>query len=373
MEGDEIVECCLPSAQGCGANPRLFSKVAAAAIVKRLEHGQLTIVVPVFNAAEETRRCLESLVANTGLRHRVLVIDDHSTQPAVNRILKEYGQRPEYRVLRNAANLGFVATANRGMAEAEGDVVLLNSDTEMPPRWLPRLVVAAYHRPDVGSVTPFSNAAGAFSAPELGVNAPLPTGLSLLDITRLVERCSRRVWSEVPTGNGFCMYLKRDMLDEVGLFDQERFHRGYGEENDLCMRALRKGWKHVIDDASFVYHKREASFGSEKFQLIERNQKIIEQLYPEYQQLVKERFNAPKLKEARQRIKQDMQEAVEQGRPQPRRILRIYLECPIERIPAELLLSVLVSSCAEAFEPGSSGDFGPIERLCSLLEVTWLG
>src|SRR3546814_16309874 len=52
---------------------------------------------------------------------------------------------------------------------------------------------------------------------------------------------------EVPTGNGFCMYIRRAMLEDVGLFDEQAFPVGYGEENDLCMRAIDAGWHHLVD------------------------------------------------------------------------------------------------------------------------------
>ena len=69
---------------------------------------------------------------------------------------------------------------------------------------------------------------------------------------------------EIPTGVGFCMYITRSSLNAVGLFDADRFGRGYGEENDFCMRAAKSGYKHVLAHNTFVYHAGGVSFGEEK-------------------------------------------------------------------------------------------------------------
>src|SRR5690606_31881318 len=89
-------------------------------------------------------------------------------------------------------------------------------------------------------------------------------------------------YPKVPTGNGFCMYVRRDCLNEVGLLDADAFPRGYGEENDFCMRAGRAGWTHVIDDATLIYNVRSASFGESKIELMERGRAVIDERYPEY-------------------------------------------------------------------------------------------
>ena len=67
------------------------------------------------------------------------------------------------------------------------------------------------------------------------------------------------------------MFIKRAVLDEVGLFDAKTFGRGYGEENDFCNRAEQLGYIHVMCDDTFVYHKGTGSFQSkERQQLIDR-------------------------------------------------------------------------------------------------------
>ncbi|MGU7808089.1 glycosyltransferase family 2 protein, partial [Escherichia coli] len=69
---------------------------------------------------------------------------------------------------------------------------------------------------------------------------------------------------EIPTGVGFCMYIRRDCLNQVGYFDEETFGRGYGEENDWCQRAAKAGWPNFHQLNVFVYHKGGVSFAGEQ-------------------------------------------------------------------------------------------------------------
>jgi hypothetical protein len=94
---------------------------------------------------------------------------------------------------------------------------------------------------------------------------------------------------ELPTGVGFCLYIRRDCLAEVGLFDAEAFGRGYGEENDFCMRASALGWKHLCHTGVYVEHVGGASFGDERHQLMASADQVLAKRYPDYQSKV-ERF-----------------------------------------------------------------------------------
>src|SRR3546814_18789290 len=88
-------------------------------------------------------------------------------------------------------------------------------------------LVAAYRTDRTGTVTAVSNNAGAFSVPEPGTNA-LPDGLDAEDMARLVMDCRFDAPFEVSTGNGFCLYIKRALLDDVGLFDADNLPVGFG-------------------------------------------------------------------------------------------------------------------------------------------------
>lgn len=267
-----------------------------------------TIVIPIFNSLADLRLCVESVLRHTRGNYRLLLVNDCSSDPAIAPALEEWSQKhAQIEVLTNGRNLGFVATANAGMrAAAPDDVVLLNSDTIVTARWLQKLRVAAYRSPNVATATPFSNAAGAFSVPVVGANEALPIHMDVSSMGRLVERASADEYPKIPTGNGFCMFIRRTAIEQAGGFDEERFGRGYGEENDFCMRLGAMGWSHVIADSLFIYHRRNASFGAEREALLKANRAVLNQLHPTYSDLIAKQFHSRQMNAIRDRIGQAM-------------------------------------------------------------------
>jgi O-antigen biosynthesis protein len=250
---------------------------------------RVTVIVPIHNAYEDLRRCLRSLERNTSTRDtEILLIDDASTDPRMAELLGEWARLDRVRVLHNDLNVGYTPTVNRGIAECSGDVVLLNSDCEVTPRWLEHLIACAHRDAKTATVTAISDNAGAFSVPEIGVANDRPPHLSGDEVGRLVTRTSQRIYPTTPTGNGFCMYIKRSALTDLGPFDADAFPRGYGEEGDFCMRAIDAGWTNVVDDTTIVFHRRSASFGAEKDLLMQEGRERLDARHPDYTRVIRE-------------------------------------------------------------------------------------
>ncbi len=219
----------------------------------------VAIVVPVFNAPAALAECLASLAESLDTAAvQVIVMDDASSDPGVAEVLS--AQPTDWIQVRNEHNLGFVATANLGMSLAgRADVILLNSDTRVTRGWLAAMLACAASDPRIASVTPLSNHAEIASIPAFCQPNPWPA-----DPERWARACRESgppTYPEVPTGVGFCLYLRRACLDVIGAFDEQAYGRGYGEENDWCCRASAAGWRHVLCDAAFVAHQGGASFG----------------------------------------------------------------------------------------------------------------
>lgn len=246
---------------------------------------RVSIVVPIFNAATLVERCVEAVIRWTSSPAQLVLIDDASDDPAVAALLKKYTSAQHITVLRNAENLGYTRTSNLGIqASGDADIVLLNSDTQVGPRWLDRLRQTAYSDLTIGTVTAVSDNAGAFSVPELESYCPIPAQWTLQQTQRALLQQVASHPPELPTGNGFCMFIKRAMLDAVGVLDAEAFPFGYGEENDLCQRAERAGFRHLIAGDVLVAHARSASFGDERrARLGEQGMAVLRQRYPDYE------------------------------------------------------------------------------------------
>ncbi len=290
--------------------PVLAPERAAAMLQRIAAAPPVCVVIPVYNAPEETDRCLASVRRCTPETVRIVVLDDASPDARVAGVLKRHGADPRVEVRRNPENLGFTRNVNQGMSLAgEADVVLLNADTEVGPLWLQNLRMAAYSGDRVGTATPFSDNAGAFSAPEIGQANPLPPGVDAEAAARAVAQASLRLYPETPTGNGYCLYIRRDCLTETGLFDADAFPRGYGEENDFCMRARRRGWTHVVDDAGYVRHVRSASFGEEKAALLKQGRAVLDARHPDYTAAVRAFTGGETLRRAREQVRKALEKA----------------------------------------------------------------
>jgi len=249
-----------------------------------------TVIIPVYNSFPEALACVESVFAHTPDGYRVLMVDDASPEGELADFLPDTVRRdPRLTLVRNPHNLGFVRTCNAAMQMAgNNDVVLLNSDTEVTAGWLERLRQAAYSRPQIGTVTPFTNNGEICSLPRPFSDNRLPPGYSLAEFATLVETVSQRAYPVLPTCIGFCVYIKRELIERIGGFDAESFGRGYGEENDFSCRAQAAGYVDVLDDATFVYHKGRMSFRGETAQLCAKNLAVLENKHPGYQQRIQE-------------------------------------------------------------------------------------
>jgi GT2 family glycosyltransferase len=264
--------------------PRPIAKLGLFNAVKALSpiKDSVDIIVPIFNAYDDVHKCLDRLHRNTPITHRVILIDDASTELRIQPLCADFvAKRPSTVLLSNPSNQGFIATVNRGFTEAIGHVVLLNTDAFVPVNWLDRLLSPILADPTVATVTPMTNNGEIANVPVMCKAEALPAG-----VADKIDSVARRfdplkTLSEVPTGVGFCMAMSRDWLNKVPNFDTV-FGRGYGEEVDWCQRVLHLGGKHLLTGALFVEHRGGMSFGEEKQARIAANNSLISQRYPSY-------------------------------------------------------------------------------------------
>ncbi|WP_456376837.1 glycosyltransferase [Thiolapillus sp.] len=269
----------------------------------------IDIIVPVYGGYEESLRCLQSVVSNPQQTpYRLLIINDASPDPRIHEDLRQFAARHDHvELLENKENLGFVATVNRGMAFSEdNDVVLLNSDTEVANDWLDRLVAAAGRDERIGTLTPFSNNATICSFPRFCQSSAMPDQWDVASLDALFSRVNVGEVVDLPTGVGFCQYIRRVCLRETGLFDVERFGRGYGEENDFCRRAARLGWRNVLCCDVFVFHEGGVSFSHEQAERIAQSQEVLQQLHPDYHALVEKHIQQDPARLQRTRVLLEM-------------------------------------------------------------------
>jgi len=229
--------------------------------VSRTHSNLPAVIIPAYNAAPELARCLQAVAATVPEDTEVLIIDDASPDPEVGRLLRRWQRQAgaRWRFFANSPNRGFVATANRGMQLTTGDVVLLNSDTEATPGWLEGLARCLAADAAIATATPWTNNGEIASIPGFCRSNPVPPDQNR--VAREIARAGAPVYPELPTAVGFCMAIARRAIERIGLFDEARFGRGYGEENDFSMRARAAGMRNVLCDDVYVVHLGGRSFG----------------------------------------------------------------------------------------------------------------
>ena len=261
---------------------------------------RVDVVVPVHGRLSTTLACVDSVLPTLPKGSRLHVVDDASPDAALVAALDGMAAAGRIILHRLPRNLGYPAAANTGLRAAAGrDVVLLNSDTVVAPGWIEALAAAAYSAPWTGSACPLSNDATILSYPDQTGGNPM---VDPAQLTGLAARANGAATVEIPVGVGFCMFMRRDCLDAVGLLREDLFAQGYGEENDWCLRARHRGWRHVAVPGCFVAHAGGASFGDAKRSLLIRNNALLERLHPGYSALIGDWIGRDPLGPARRRI-----------------------------------------------------------------------
>ena len=273
------------------------------------------VIIPVFNAFEHVQACLESVAAacpggnssaarcsdtNSEL-YEVLLIDDASTDERIRPLLERWvNEGPARSLLQNDRNRGFVFSINRGISQLAGDVVVLNSDTMVTPGWLQALANCLASDPGIATATPWSNNGEIVSFPHFCIAGPVPENPG--ELAAAIRSAGSPVYPELPTAVGFCMAISRRAIERIGLFDEQTFGRGYGEENDFSMRAIAQGMKNVLCDNAYVAHHGGGSFAPLGLQPDPDSMRRLLGKHPRYQKLIENFIREDPLQARRQTL-----------------------------------------------------------------------
>lgn len=250
----------------------------------------VSVIIPVYKDWKSLSDCLISCDQYIDDRHEIWVVNDGSPEDGIEeKILNFLRGKTKFKYHKNKQNLGFVKTCNSalGIVSKANDILLLNSDTVVTEGFLEEMLACLYASERHGVCCPRSNNATILSI-------PLLFNGSRTDDT--YSDTSFSVWKNIkdklpkyhviPTGVGFCMLIKRQMIVNFGLFD-EIYLTGYNEENDFCSRINRFGYSVVSANHAYVFHLETKSFSKkQKIILEKRNREILNTRYPEYQNAV---------------------------------------------------------------------------------------
>jgi GT2 family glycosyltransferase len=257
------------------------SLIASASLMERAP--SVSIVIPSHEHFAHTQACIRALYETlpTWFRGEIIVVDDASSPGTVADLQHLADVTPHVRLLRNDVNSGFLASVNRAIEAAAGElVVLLNNDTIPLPGWLPPLISPFRTRDDVGAVGGrlvypdgrLQEAGGLVfrdgSAAKFGYGDPDPD-FPLFTVPREVDYCS-----------GCLLTFRRDFFLESGGFDPA-YGFGFYEDIDFCFRVRALGRVVLYEPESVIVHVEGASAGTDLTQGAKRFQALNASLFTE--------------------------------------------------------------------------------------------
>jgi GT2 family glycosyltransferase len=245
----------------------------------------IDIIIPVYNGYEFLEPLFDSIEEHTSSPYRLIVVNDCSPDEKVKPyLLKRLKKHPTALFIDHTQNQGFLKSVNEAYTHTKNHFVLLNTDTEVPSFWLERLMYPILHMDNIASTTPFTNSGEIASFPNFVADNDIFDAMSVEDLDSNFKTVNpNKFYAEVPTGVGFCMGVNADLAKKIGMFAEDTFGKGYGEENDWCQRAIQEGYKNLIVPNLFVYHKHGGSFtAEEKQKLLQKNAVTLLERHPNY-------------------------------------------------------------------------------------------
>ncbi|OOR72282.1 glycosyl transferase [Bacillus cereus] len=206
-----------------------------------------SIIVLTHNQLPYTKECIRSIRMYTkSEEYELIVVDNASTDGTTEWLTSQ----PDIIVIKNITNMGFPKGCNQGILKAKGDnILLLNNDVIVTERWLTNLLRCLYKHENIAAVGPVTNNASYDTA----IPATYTTLKEMQQFASRYNMGDENKWERRLKLIGFCLLIKRHVLDEVGLLD-EQFTPGNYEDDDICLRITQLNYTFYLCKDTFVHH-----------------------------------------------------------------------------------------------------------------------
>jgi GT2 family glycosyltransferase len=236
-----------------------------------LAQPKVSVIIVNWNGKSLLEECLDSLAAQTAKGIETILVDNGSQDGSAQYVRERY---PAVRLISLPENLGFAGGNNAGIRVARGEyIALINNDTKSDPAWLQNLLSAAESSPSLTGM--WASKILSYDNPGIFDNVGLllyPDGLGRGKGRLEKDEGQYDQPEEAFFPSGCAGLYRREVLTEIGLFDEEFF--AYADDVDIGLRARLAGWGCQYVPSAKVYHKYSASsaaYSPFKAFLVERN------------------------------------------------------------------------------------------------------
>lgn len=216
-----------------------------------------SIVILTYNKLEYTKKCIESIRKYTKNEEYEIIIVDNNSTDGTNKWIKE---QEDIKGIFNDKNEGFPEGCNIGInnSKKDNDILLLNNDTIVSPNWLTKLRECLYSEENIGAVGPVTNSCTYYQQ----IDVKYKNINEFFDFATKYNN-NEKDYEERQKLIGFCMLIKRKVIEEIGLLDR-RFTPGNYEDDDYSIRMIKSGYKLVLCKNVFIHHYGGSSFKGNK-------------------------------------------------------------------------------------------------------------
>ena len=232
----------------------------------------IDICINVHKLFNSVKDCINSILKNIDANNQKLIIIDDNSNYETQHYLETIQKKHSSFVLlkRNSSTKGYTKSVNQALSLSNSEIVIiLNSNIIVTKGWAEKLALALQESNGAGIASPLSNVASYQSLMSIYNTKNnitynmLPKSISPENMNKFCEMWSTYgYYPRVPLAYSYCMALSRNAINQLKKFDEINFPNGYGENNDLCFRAINIGIDTIIATNTYVYHKLSKSFPS---------------------------------------------------------------------------------------------------------------
>jgi len=218
---------------------------------------QVSIIIPTTGQEKYIKNCVESIKKHTPQSHAITFVNNGATKGTTKWLKSCLNENSNYQMIKSPKNASFTGIYNQGIKASTGEyILLLSNDVVVTKGWLDGMLECMKRVPDAGIVGPMSNISRGRQ------QASTVDDISIDQLDKFADSFSaNNRYRRISTFSidGFCMLFRRDLVEEIGLFDEQFGKNGY-EDEDFSLRAVMEGHRNIIAGDVYVHQQGKKAF-----------------------------------------------------------------------------------------------------------------